>query len=157
MLLRNFWDERRYGAMIRAHFEQLNDMDLPNSFFFYLGKRRSVKKLIMDLELPDGQLTTNTQEILHTLSFYQELYATEPSDLGAGEDLLKDVPCLMEEDQLSLEQPLTLMELTNAASEQAAGKLPGLDGLTAKFYKTFWALIGRNLHAVFWKAWLRMF
>lgn len=47
----------------------------------------------MNLKLPEGQLATDTREILsHALSFYQELYTAETCDLSAQKDLPKDVP-----------------------------------------------------------------
>lgn len=106
MFLRNLCEERGHGAMVRARFTQQNNMELPTTFFFGLEKRKAEKKLITNITLPGGRLTTDAREIVsHALSFYQDLYTAEAFDTSAKGDLLKDVPRLSEEDQSTLEQP----------------------------------------------------
>jgi hypothetical protein len=45
-----------------------------------------------------------------------------------------------------------LDELSTAVSKSNNNKSPGIDGLPNEFYKTFWTLIGKDLHEVFLSA-----
>ncbi len=58
------------------------------------------------------------------------------------------LPHLSEEDQQTLDNPISFAELSLAVQELNPGKSPGLDGLSAEFYRVFWNLIGEDL-AVF--------
>ncbi len=44
---------------------------------------------------------------------------------------------------------MSFAELSLAVQEVSPGKSPGLDGLSAQFYRVFWNLIGEDLYAVF--------
>ena len=50
--------EKFKGAMSRARFVSLKDMDAPSSFFFNLEKYVSLRKQMACLRLPDGRITT---------------------------------------------------------------------------------------------------
>lgn len=41
--------------------------------------------------------------------------------------------------------------MTVAVHELSSGKVPGLDGLNAEFYKQFWLVIGKDLFSVFFE------
>lgn len=150
ILLRNLIEERGRGALVRARFTKLNYMDAPTSFFFSLEKKSGEKKTFKCLRLPDGRQTDDRQEIIqHALLYYQNLYSAEKCDQAAMDWLLNDLPQLPDQHRNNLEQPLTFQELTTSAQEQAEGRSPGFDGLTAEFYKVFWELIGPDLYTVF--------
>lgn len=48
-----------------------------------------------------------------------------------------------------LRRELYLVELITAVEGVTIGKVPGLDGLSIKFYKTFWPLLGPDLLHIF--------
>lgn len=48
-----------------------------------------------------------------------------------------------------LEGFLTFSELSSAVLELNSGRSPGLDGLSAEFYKGFWNVLGQDLYRVF--------
>lgn len=82
------------------------------------------------------------------MSFYEELYCVEPCNGVEADILLSDLPQLSKKDKMDLENPLTMAELSRAVQELNPGKSPGLDGLSAEFYKALWNLIGQDFYDV---------
>ncbi len=41
----------------------------------------------------------------------------------------------------NLDSDLTFEEVTNAVNQLSSGRVPGIDGIPAEFYKTFWGII----------------
>lgn len=79
--------------------------------------------------------------------FYQLLYniptADISSSLSASEESKASysagtaLPTLIEDDITELEEPIYMDEVANAIAATPAGKSPGSDGFTSKFYKNF--------------------
>jgi len=150
ILLKNLLEERGKTALLRTRFAQLNDMDAPTVFFFGLEKKPREQKIFHQLKMPCGGVTTDQREIqAYALSFYENLYCSEKCDGAVADELLYGSTKLSEEDQDDLDSPLSFGELSQAVQEMCSGKSPGLDGLSAEFFKTFWNLIGQDLYGVF--------
>ena len=116
--LNSFLQEKAKGALVRAHFQHLRDIDAPTTFFFNLERSVAQGKQMVCLRLPGGNLTSEPAEMRrHAVDFYTDLFGAEECD--------------------TLSSDITLEELTTAVSQMAAGKAPGLDGLPADFFKTF--------------------
>lgn len=149
-ILKNLYEERDQGAIVRAKIAQLHNMDTSSKFFFALERKVRERKSIDHLKLPDGRETTDKKEIiLQALSFYENLYSAQSCDPKAVERILNDVPKLSDDNKKELELSLSFEELSTACEQQSAGRSPGLDGLTSEFYRVFWSLIGPDLHSVF--------
>lgn len=150
ILLRNLLEEKAKETLIRARFMSFNCMDSSSSFFFNLEKKSADRKTFSCMKLPEGGETTEEHEIIaYALKFYENLYRAEPCDGEITDTLLRDLPHLTAEDNSKLDQPLHMNELTTAIKDLSSGKAPGLDGLTAEFYKQFWPVIGKDLFSVF--------
>uniref|UniRef100_A0A4W6F6F5 Reverse transcriptase domain-containing protein n=1 Tax=Lates calcarifer TaxID=8187 RepID=A0A4W6F6F5_LATCA len=148
--LSSLLQERVKGALVRSRFLQLKDMDAPSSFFFNLERSVAEKKLMTCLKLPGGSITTDPAVMRkHAMDFYAGLFRSEPCDRECREELLKDLPQLSAEEKADLDKELTLEELTSAVNQLASGRAPGIDGLPIDFFKTFWNIMGRDLHGVF--------
>ncbi len=148
-LLRSLTEEQGKTALLRAKFTRLNDMDSPTAFFFGLEKKPRVHKHLHQLKLPDGRVSTAQMEInAFAVSFYEDLYRAEPCNEAESDVLLSDLPQLSMKDKKDLESLLTMAELSRAVQELNPGKSPGLDGLSAEFYKAFWNLIGQDFYDV---------
>jgi len=66
-------------------------MDTPSAFFFGLENIPREHKYFHKLNLPQGGVTTDQQDIrTHALSFYEDLYSAEPCDRSAAEQLVID-------------------------------------------------------------------
>jgi hypothetical protein len=82
--------------------------------------------------------------------FYQSLFSQSVRDPGVQDLLLSKCHArLSPDDKQDCEEALRLPELDLALSHMQSGKTPGLDGLTAEFYKKIWHLLGRPLVQVF--------
>lgn len=150
ILLKSLLEERGKTALVRTRFAQLNDMDAPTVFFFGLEKKSREQKIFHQLKMPCGGVTTDRQEIqAYALSFYEDLYCSEECDGAAADEFLHDLSKLSEKEHDELDSPLSFGELSQAVQEMSSGKSPGLDGLSAEFFKSFWNLIGEDLYGVF--------
>lgn len=80
------------------------------------------------------------------IDFYSKLYTAESSDKHCRSELLKDLPVLFEKKKKkSLDTDISFEEVSLAVMGMSSGRSPGLDGLPAEFYKTFWSIIGHDL------------
>ena len=83
-------------------------------------------------------------------AFYTDLYSAETCDKNAQNEFLCDaMPRLTEEESMLCEGALTEEELRKALFSLENDKSPGIDGLTANFYKCFWPLFGPSVTHVY--------
>jgi len=77
------------------------------------------------------------------------LYCSDQCDDSTTDQFLQDLPNILEDERIKLDQPLTFSEVSQAVQESlgklSLGKSPGLDGLTVEFFKSFWKLMGQDL------------
>lgn len=145
-----FLREKAKGALVRARFTTVRDMDAPTSFFFNLERSVGQRKQMVCLRRPDGTLTSDPAEMKRlAVSFYSDLFEAGECDGAAAEELLQGLPHLGPAEQDVLGADITLEELTSAVTQMASGKSPGLDGLPADFFKCFWSTLGTDLLEVF--------
>ena len=101
------------------------------------GAQNTIKKVIID----DTEITDQTCILNHIKDFYEALFK-KPEHKTTAEirDFLNviDVP-KSSEDQVKLcEEDLTEKDLYKSLRSMQNNKSPGNDGLTKKFYETFW-------------------
>lgn len=147
--LASILNERAKGAMVRARFSSLNEMDAPSSFFFNLEKKILAQNELHSIKLSGGRVTTDPGEIRDgAAEFYRELFKAEPVNKQQISVLHSQLPTLSIEDKETLDLPINFQELTEAVYQMAPGRAPGIDGLSAEFYKKFWPCIGKDLYEV---------
>ena len=73
--------------------------------------------------------------------FYTDLYAAEGVDSQGMEDILQHLPQISPQQRQTLDSALRLQVVTVAVQQLSTGRDPGMDGLSADFYKNFWGLI----------------
>lgn len=99
------------------------------------------------LRWPDGVITFDPVEIRKlAVKFYMDLYDVETCDLECVSDLLTDLLKLTNEQKESLDGQITFQEITEAMRQLSNGRSPGIDGLPAEFYQTFWNVLRNDLY-----------
>lgn len=125
-----------------------------NKYFSNLEKSRGNKSTLRKISLRTKSVSTNLKVIRKELrDFYSGLYQRNPSQ--CSNDSLDaflnnvSVPNLTEEQKEKCETKLTIGECFNTLKTFHNNKTPGMDGLTAAFYQTFWPILGKHLVACF--------
>ncbi|KAJ4941430.1 hypothetical protein JOQ06_011309 [Pogonophryne albipinna] len=107
--------EKAKGALIRARFTSMRDIDAPTTFFFNLERSVGQRDQMVCLRLPDGQVTSEPAEMRrHAVSFYTDLFKAEGCDVEAADELLQGLPQLSPAESDTLGSDITLEELTSA-------------------------------------------
>ncbi len=141
--------ERVKGALVRSRFCSIKDMDAPTAYFFNLEKKTVQYKHMDHLRCPNGNLTANPVEMRKlAVDFFSLLYSAEKCDPDSANDVLKDLPQLEQGKRKALDDIITYGDLTEAVQQLSMGRSPGIDGLTAEFYKHFWGIIGEDFYEV---------
>ncbi len=144
--LSNLLNEKVKRAHVRSHYVSLQDMDAPTQFFFNLNKKCFYTNHMHALRTPDGNVTSDPVEMRRlAVDFYANLYAKECTGNLVADELFNNLPVLDEGNAKNLDSDLTFEEVTNAVNQLSSGRAPGIDGIPAEFYKTFWGIIGKYL------------
>jgi len=76
--LKELLEHKAQGALVRAHFLNIDQMDAPSKYFFGHEKKNGQKRLIHALRSEDGILLSNPRQMREiTRRFYQSLYRSE--------------------------------------------------------------------------------
>lgn len=149
-VLASLFHEKAKGALIRARFAFVREMDAPSSFFFNLEKKEREKKMMLHLKDLNGNVISDPKEMRKiALDFYKDLFAEGQCDKGCSEELHKDLLTLSDEQSKQLDSGLQLKELSEAVQKLSTGKTPGIDGLPSEFYKHFWNQLKDDFYEVF--------
>ncbi|KAK3524871.1 hypothetical protein QTP86_010601 [Hemibagrus guttatus] len=135
------------GALVRSRFKSSAEMDAPSKFFFSLEQKNGQKRFIHAVRTESGDLLSEPTEIRkQTVSFYSKLYSSEWSGAQVVEDsFLVGLQKLSERAARELDRGLSLEELHEALQRIENGRVSGIDGLLAEFYKAFWAVIEQDV------------
>lgn len=142
------------GAQIRSKQQWIEKGEKNNKYFLGLEKSRQNKKVILKLKDDNGNIVSNQSEILKIeRSFYAKLYAEEnnksPDEMVEYISNTNTKHKLTKDESRNCDGYITLEELTSAVNNIKPNKSPGMDGLSANFYKTFWNELGPMLLKVF--------
>ena len=151
MALAGLLDSKVQGALVRSRFQNIAEMDAPSSYFFSLEKRNGQGKVIHALLSDTGQELTEPGQIrARAVSFYQKLYSAEYQEEPALlEGFCGALPRVSTETNSQLDAPLQMQELRAALQGMQGGRAPGIDGLTAEFYRAYWDIIAEDVSEVF--------
>ena len=120
-------------------------MDAPSHYFFSLERQNGQRKIFHSLRTDTGATVSDPDGICrYAAGFYKELYKKNDRDISD-----RDLPFFEGLPQVqpnkALEEVLTAEELQAAVLGLKSGRAPGIDGLPADFYKSFWSLIGGDV------------
>ena len=145
--LENLLIYRAKGEEIRSKSDFIECNEKSTAFFFNQTKVNYERKTIDRLQNKEGNVILNEKDInVEIRSFYENLYSSKiihpENDIWYDQTALQNLPRLSDRAKTSLEQNLTIEELQKALSDLANKKSPGVDGLTAEFFKTFFNTLG---------------
>ena len=130
--------ERIRGVMFRSKAKWFEEGEKNTKYFFSLEKSRYNAKTCYKLITEDGQEVTEQKQILNLQKmFYTELYQ---KDDFVKFDMINNSGTKVPYDiKLQQDQQITPEEIGEALLKMNRDKTPGEDGITADFYKIFWA------------------
>ncbi len=135
------------GALIRSRFVSVHEMDAPTAYFFNLEKVSKQQNEMFCLTTPDGLKTSDSRQIRKiAVDFYSDLYRKEETDTECVSQLLQQLPTLTKMQSENLDSSVLFEELTDAVKQMKLGRAPGIDGLSADFYKAVWKYIGKYFY-----------
>ena len=145
--IRDIDEEFISDVIVRSKELWVEQGEKPTKYFFNLEKMRQQKKEMTELKSHSGKLLSDSKDIRKEMNdFYQDLFSEEEVDQEAQDWLADQLSMsLDEQEQVSCEGLLTIEECREALNGMNTGKSPGIDGLTAEFYITFWAVLGSDL------------
>ena len=128
------------GAAVRAKIQYYEEGEKSTKFFLGLEKSRQKKKVMRKLVTDQGHLVLNQEDILNEqVHFYKKLYKEGPTNDQAQNSFLNNICNFLSPTDTELcDQELTTNELKTALYAMKYNKSPGLDGLTAEYFKYFW-------------------
>lgn len=154
--LKNRLDElyeiKHQGERIRSRTQWWEEGEKSTKYFFALEKIRAQNKLWTEIFDKNGKTvagTANIQEV--QTEFYKNLYTTQniEENCNATSEFLRALDArISDEDKVELEKDIEYDEMENVVKKMPNNKSPGLDGLPAEFYKKYWHIIGKDIHAV---------
>jgi len=140
--LENLLHETVKGALVRARFSHIRDIDGPTTFLFNLERKVCQEKQM--LRNDSGDLLHDPSEMrTFVVDFYSKLYDMEMTDLDSKTELFVLIPKLTPEHKEYLECILSFQEVTKAVQELSIGKSPGLDEFFRGKTISFGELLGK--------------
>ncbi|XP_067438538.1 LOW QUALITY PROTEIN: uncharacterized protein [Thunnus thynnus] len=135
------------GAVVRSRFQNVALMDAPSHFFFGLERKNGQRRQMMSLRSHTGQLLQESADIRRfAASFYGDLFRSEYTENPeVSHFFYADLPKVSEDANAELGNEISSEELYAALQGLRGGTSPGIDGLPADFYKTFWSVLGGDL------------
>ena len=140
--LNDIIEQEIQGIILRSLCEEYEQGEKCSNYFFSLEKYRAKQKTMNRIKLADGSLCSDSKTILQECrTFYKNLYS---QNYNLNRDLYPEFfskipgPKLTAQQNSFCDANITLGELLQVLKSFSRNKSPGLDGLSAEFYITFW-------------------
>ena len=134
------------GLIIRSKAQWVEEGERCTKYFMNLEKRNIVRKSIVNLIDNTGNNVTNQEDVIKMqVDYYNKLYKNKGQTEKQSFDKFVDnvnLKTIEQEDKEACEGLLKLAECENALKTMKNDKSPGIDGLTAEFYKCHWKTVG---------------
>ena len=139
------------GSIVRSRTEWLTYGEKPTNFFCGLENKNYVNKTIKKIVNNNNESITNQKEILKTVKqYYDDLFSNKDHELQDVdmESLFENehITKLTDKQKNSIEQPITIAEISKVINKMNNNKSPGSDGFPAEFYKIFWVKLKTFIH-----------
>ena len=146
--LQQIRNKRIEGMKIRSRSQWLLEGEKVTKYFCNLENRNFVSKSMSSLELDDGEMIYDNNDLLEeTKRFYENLYSCRQSQIEQVnlDTVVDNIPTLNQEDCEMIEGRITVAEAKVALSGMKNNKSPGSDGYTVEFFKFFFSDLGHFL------------
>ena len=150
--LEAFYEHKARGAMVRARAKMGVEGEKPTAAWLGMESYKACQKFIPKIIKPQpggGEIILTTQKDIEAEcpNFYEDLfrYRVHEDENRPIEDFLggsEDVPKLSNTEKNSIEQDITLKELSEYLMSSKNNVAPGSSGYTNEFYKFFWPSLG---------------
>ena len=145
------------GANIRSRIPIAQEK--PTKAFLSIESGIQSSRLIKEINDNKGNKITDINKIPNVFrEFYHNLYSNQSTESDTQDNFLSYARKLSDEQREIIEQPITALELKNALFSMREEASPGPNGLTVKFFKTFFdelsPLILKLLDAAFTQGFL---
>ena len=135
--LNKIYAHRAEGAMLRASVRWTEQSEKNTKYFFGLEKMKSKNKMMSAIQKSDRSITRDMKQIIEwQVEFYEKLYTKDSEVKFEYENSKVKIDDILKGE---LEEDIKMEEVSIALKEMKSNKAPGLDGLTADFYKIFYA------------------
>ena len=149
----NLLREKSDGAKIRAKAKWWEQGERSSAYFLNLENIRQSNNKINRITNNSGEIVTHDDDILESAAqFYERLYSSSKTDANEIKKYLQETyinKTLTSDEAKLCEGYINSNECSDVIKKLKLNKSPGLDGLTAEFYKTFWDEIGEFLIDVY--------
>ena len=127
------------GIMLQSKARWVEEGEKPTKYFYTLESRNYTNKTIQNIELPDGNIIYDQEQILNlTKSFYENLYRSHENEIETIDlkNLLRqyEVPKLNNTEANQLEGKILKHEIHKVLKKMKNNKSPGADGFAAEFF-----------------------
>ena len=136
------------GAIIRSRASWYEKGEQNNKYFLNLESHKKAKSCVRKVFTKKGSLSSDPKTIMNEIEdFYTDLYGLESNLPEFADSFLQHsgIPKLSPDRAATCEGKLTVEECFKSLQSFKENKSPGNDGLTIKFYKTFWGVLGNRL------------
>ena len=140
--LNDILEQEIKGVILRSLCDDYERGEKCSKYFFSLEKYHAKQKTLNRIKIADGSFTSDSKVILQECrAFYKNLYSRDfRVDPNINPHFFTAVPApkLSEQQKQMCDDKLTKNELKKILKSFRKNKCPGLDGLTAEFYLSFW-------------------
>ena len=148
--------EKTKGIILRSKAKYAEEGEKNSKYFLNLEKRNYNNKHMKSIINDHGIMINDPPKILEEqVSFFTKLYSSNRTQTLKLDQIKKtflkndNIPKLGLHEQLIMDSPITINEITKALKPMANDKSPGLDGFTTNFYKFFWPDIKQLVYQSF--------
>lgn len=143
-LARAYNDEEKYWKQ-KSRNQWMNEGDRNTSFFHACAKNRFSQNRIISIIDDRGIVHMGDNEIgEHAQEFFGNIYATNGVQVSPM-DFADFQPTVTHSINTDLTREFSDKEIYDAICQIGDDKAPGLDGLTARFYKRCWNIVGQDV------------
>jgi len=140
--IKTFYADKARGAQIRARLDYIEENEDNLRLFKNLENSRQTRKVMSTIRVKDKRISNISEILKHEVEFFKTLYQSDNVDT---KDILinylntnKNAPKLTQTEAQQCDGNLSDSECYTALLGMKKNKSPGSDGLTVKFYQTFW-------------------